>query len=101
MECTYADLQQHHNEALRNSPLYVMECMRDLMLSEMEPPITPYNPKQDEALEPVSSPPEWTRRQWDRVQQLEAKVLYLQKQLHERIDPTRGGKQTPKGIIPL
>lgn len=35
---------------------------------------------------------EWAPRQWDKVQQLNAQVLYLETKLNEHIDSKRGDK---------
>ena len=80
------DMWKYHNEALKN-PEYQMEGMLDCFREEMSFSM-PYQNFSTPAPENFtqtqdSYTPEWTKRQWDMVQQLKAQVLFLSNKINE------------------
>lgn len=94
MELTHAELEHYHYEALKTNPLYAMQCQQEFYLEEIQldaPCIEPIH------LEVAQAPePRWTHGQWDKVRQLEAKVLYLESKLNTHLDPP---KKKSKNIL--
>ena len=75
-----------HNKALKN-PEYQMEGMMDCLREEMSCSI-PYRhfstPEPENfTVTQDSETAEWTKRQWDTVQQLQAQVLFLSNKVNE------------------
>lgn len=93
MERSHAELQQHHYQAVRENPMYAAEGMMDVMLEELSMNIPAYEPPLEQEPEP-----EWTRHQWDIVQQLRAQVQYLQKQVVTVQQPDDEGSARPRKI---
>ena len=73
METTHGDLQQYHNQAVRDNPEYRMEGLLDVGMEEMADHI----PSQIEAPEVVAPQEPWTASQWDSVVQLRCEIAYL------------------------
>ena len=87
METTHGDLQQYHNQAVRENPEYRMEGLLDVRMEEMADHI----PAQIEPPEVVAPQEPWTLAQWDIVNQLRLGFGYLnrsfanlEKQVKER-----------------
>ena len=82
-----------HNKALKEHPEYQMEGMIDCLREEigMAMPIS-YLKEVSEAPKRVTEP-QWNKRQYDRVQQLEARVLHYQKKVEELLSSR---KRKPK-----
>lgn len=93
MEKTRGDLQQYHNEALKN-PEYRMEGLLDVRMEEL----LGHLPRRLEATgaEPVATPQEpWTASQWDIVVQLRCEIAYLNRKfLQLEQQPKVKGKQS-------
>ena len=82
METTHGDLQQYHNEAVRDNPEYRMEGLLDVRMEEM----ADHLPTQIEAPDLVATPQEpWAASQWDIVNQCRAEMLYLKQKLNEHL----------------
>ena len=82
-----------HNKALKN-PLYQMEGMMDCLREEIMMNMPQFDegghPNWEVIANTTREEPEWTRRQYDRVQQLEARVLHYQKLVQELLKKSKG-----------
>ena len=72
------DLWKYHNEALRDCN-YRLDGLMDCYREEQS---YYYTPEQDRT-EHIIAETEWTHKQYDRVKQLEARVLHYQKKVEE------------------
>ena len=76
-----------HFKLVRDSLAYRTYLAVEEMLAQSEPC---WVTDEDEPLPVKSSPePKWSRRQWDYIQQLESKVLFLQKKVLELLASER------------
>lgn len=69
-----------HYHLIRTDPNYRLAIQLEEMRAEMQPPLG-----DKVLLDPIPSPicPEWSRRQWDAVNQLRGLTLHLQKTVNE------------------
>ncbi len=70
----HCDLEKYHYQC--KDPRYLAEGMADVIREELSM-VMPYCELKEEPKEAIPQP-EWTKRQWDKVQQLQAMVLHLQ-----------------------
>lgn len=67
-----------HYQLIRTDPNYRYSIMLEELLAEREPAWEQEMPQEPQAVER-----EWNKRQWGRVQQLEARVLFLSNKVNE------------------
>ena len=76
------DLWSEHHKAMRENPQYLIDGLMDCYREEQSF-YMPYKKEVQPHIENAQLEPQWTRRQWDRVQQLEAMVVHYQKKVEE------------------
>ena len=83
---------KYHNKAL-NNPQYQIDGLMDCYKEEMSC-FQPYHYPMDEkgCIRPPE--PEWNKRQWDTIKQLEARVLFLSNKVNEM--RANASKRKPK-----
>ena len=79
---SHADMQSEHYRAVRTSPMYVAEALADIMREELSMSM-PYPTEVLSYPKEIQPEPEWSKRQWDKVQQLEAEVLHYRQEIAE------------------
>lgn len=99
MNASHASLNTAHYREVRENPRYAMAGMMEVQIEEMlmNMPIIPSPPQEKE--EPELEP-EWSRRQWDIIQQLRGEIAYFRNKLAEHMtehSPSKG-KHTGGGI---
>ena len=79
---------REHYQALQNDPNYRMEFMMDVLREEMMMNMPRYGVDHEQGMPkaaPETPKPEWSRSQWDFVQQLQGRMLHLQGKVEELI----------------
>jgi len=96
---SHADMQSEHYRAVRTSPMYVAEALADIMREELSMSM-PYPTEVLSYPKEIQPEPEWSKRQWDKVQQLEAEVLHYRQEIAEytakvdKLTASKKGKTT-------
>lgn len=73
----HAELQKYHYQALKN-PAYQLEGMADVLREEMMMNIPVRQPEQVSPPATNTEAQPWSASQWDKVQQLQGRILHLQ-----------------------
>ena len=98
-EIAHAVLEAEHYKLWRENPLYRMECYLLDLEAERIPALP--DPEERSEIEAHTPEPEWTKRQWDIIQQLRLDNEHLRKQWYEHLKEDREYRSKARDVYTI